>query len=230
MATGGANGVGVRRPASLLATVAAIVTLTTACAPDPPAAVVGLVVQGCDPGLEVGSGMIVAPDLALTSAHVVAGAREIVVRHAGGESTAQIVGFDPDMDLAYVSFAAPAVQVPPTDSDDLEAGDTGTAWVVRDGVAVPVPVTIERRINIRTEDIYVQGETLRPGFELGAEIQSGDSGGAVVVDGQVVGVIWARSNQSDQRAYAIDPVRAGDLIRDQLRSGELGDDVDIARC
>ena len=59
--------------------------------------------------------------------------------------------------------------------------------------------------------------TNRPGFELDADIESGDSGGPVVVDGKVVGVLWARSSKYDHRAYAIDPVAAGGLVREQLR-------------
>lgn len=201
-----------------------------ACAPDPPNAVVGIVVDSCDPGHEVGSGMIVAPGLVLTAAHVVAGAHEIVVHHGGREAVATVTGFDPEMDLAYLTFDAVPTATPVVASDHVEAGDSGIGYVVRDGEVVSVPLTIRRRINIRTEDIYIEGETLRPGYDLDAEIEAGDSGGAVVVDGRLVGIIWARSNQSDRRAYAIDPVRAGDLLAEQRRTGRLGDDVDIARC
>lgn len=204
--------------------------VATACAPDPPGAVIGIVVDSCDPGQVTGSGMVVAPGLALTAAHVVAGADGIVVRHAEHEAEASIVGFDPEMDLAYLAFDARPTPVMPLDSSEVDAGDTGTAYVVRDGVVVSLPVTIRRRVDIRTEDVYLQGETLRPGFDLDAEIRSGDSGGAVVVDGRIVGVIWARSNRFDRRAYAIDPVRAGALVTEQLRTGRLGDDVDVTRC
>ena len=202
----------------------------TACAPDPPSAVVGIVVDPCGPGQEGGSGMIVAPGVALTAAHVVAGADEIIVQHGGRAAVATVSGFDPEMDLAYLTFDAAPSQMFEVDSDHVEAGDTGIAYVVRDGEVVSVPVGIRRRINIRTEDIYLEGETLRPGFDLAAEIEPGDSGGALVVDGRIVGVIWARSNQNEQRAYAIDAVRAADLIDEQLRVGRLGDDVDITRC
>ena len=210
--------------------MAASLLIGTACAPDPPSAVVGIVVDSCGPGQEGGSGMIVAPGVALTAAHVVAGANEIIVHHGGRAAVATVAGFDPEMDLAYLTFDAVPAQMFAIDSDDVEAGDTGIAYVVRDGEVVSVPVGIRRRINIRTEDIYLEGETLRPGFDLTAEIQPGDSGGALVVDGRIVGVIWARSNQTEQRAYAIDAVRAAELISEQLRTGRLGDDVDIARC
>ena len=212
------------------AAVVAALLAGTACAPDPPSAVIGIVVDSCDPGQEVGSGMIVAPGLALTSAHVVAGADEIVVRHGDRETIATVSGFDPQMDLAYLTFDAPPTRALVVASDHVEAGDVGTAYVVREGVVVTIPVRVRRRVNIRTEDVYIQGETLRPGFDLDADIGPGDSGGAVVVDGRLAGIIWARSNRFERRAYAIDAVRAGGLISEQRRAGSLGDDVDITRC
>ena len=45
-------------------------------------------------------------------------------------------------------------------------------------------VGVVRPVTIRTEDIYIQGHVLRPGYELDAMIEPGDSGGVVVVDGQ----------------------------------------------
>ena len=190
----------------------------------------GLTVDSCDPGEEVGSGIVVAPGIALTSAHVVAGAQGIVVSQRGRESEGTVVAFDPEMDLAYVAFDGPSIDPPEVASDHVEPGAAGTAYVVRSDEVVALPVRIRRRVNIRTEDIYLQGETLRPGFELDADVEPGDSGGAVMVAGKVVGVIWARSNRFDQRAYAIDAVRAADLVDEQRLTGRIGADVDITRC
>lgn len=224
------------RPGRRVLTITAAISLatTSACAPDPPSAVVGVVVVSCDPGVENGSGMVIAPGLALTSAHVLAGAREITVtsRDRDGErrTDGTIVAFDPEMDLAYVAFAEFPVRPLEVGSAHLDPDDHGMAYVVRHGEVVEVPVRVTRRVQINTEDIYVQGETTRPGFELAAAIEPGDSGGAVVIDGLVAGVLWARSNRFPGRAYAIDAVRASDRIDRQLASGELGDDVDLARC
>lgn len=213
---------------------AAAIAVTASCAPDPPSAVVGVIVDACDPADEIGSGMIVADGLVLTSAHVVAGARSIAVLQNGATSDATIVAFDPEMDLAYLAIddqrTGPMPEPMTVASEHVAEGDRGVAYVVRDREPVTLPVRVRRRINIRTEDIYIDGETLRPGFELDADIRPGDSGGAVMVGGEVVGVIWARSRRFDDRAYAIDPVRAGDLVGEQLRNGELGDDIDLARC
>ena len=193
---------------------------------------VGVVVSGdsCGPGLETGSGALVAPGLVLTSAHVVAGAGAFDVVRDGRSMAGTVVGFDPEMDLAYLSVDGLGGEPLTVGSEHVEDGDAGVAYVVRDGVVAEVPATIVRRVDIRTEDVYGQGETVRPSFELAADIRTGDSGAAVVVDGTVVGVVWARSRQAIGRAWAIDPDRAGTLIRRQLRSGTLGPDIDLTRC
>jgi S1-C subfamily serine protease len=205
----------------------------TGCANDPPSAAVGVEVLGCDPGVEHGSGMIVDTDLGplvLTSAHVVKGARSITVTRGDERAEATIVAFDPEMDLAHLAVDDLATPFPwPIDSTSITGGETGSAYVVRDGRVVTLPVTVVRRINIRTEDIYIDGETLRPGYELRVDIDPGDSGGAVVVDGEAIGVVWARSRRTTDRAYAIDPDRAGTTITRQLQTGDLTG-VDLTRC
>jgi S1-C subfamily serine protease len=209
-----------------------LATVVAGCAPNgPPSAVVGIVVSdSCGPGIETGSGALVAPGLVLTAAHVLAGAETFDVIRDGRSVPGRIVGFDPEMDLAYV--AVDGLQGVPfqVSSEDVEAGDRGVAYVVRESAVVALPVTVVRRVSISTEDVYAEGETLRPGFELAAEIRTGDSGAAVVIGGELAGVVWARSRQSDARGWAIDPDRAGALIREQLRTGRLGPDIDLTRC
>ncbi|MEO6570860.1 MAG: trypsin-like peptidase domain-containing protein, partial [Ilumatobacteraceae bacterium] len=158
-----------------------------------------------------------------------AGAQGIQVVRDDRTAPATIVAFDPEMDLAYLSTDLPGRPIPLSTSR-TESGDQGVAYVVRDGRVVALDVAVRRRVNIRTQDVYLQGSTLRPGFDLDGMVRTGDSGGAVVVDGRVIGVIWARSTRDETRAYAIDPVAGGTLVRSQLRSGSLGDDVDVARC
>lgn len=219
-----------------VAIVAVVALFATACAPDPPSAAVGLKTSGCRNRLGTGSGIFVAVDgadepLLLTSAHVVKGAAEITVYRGDATGRGTIVAFDPEMDLAYLSVdGLGTARAGTIDSHDVGAGDRGVAYLARDGHIVSLPVTIKRRTDIRTEDVYLEGETLRPGYELVADLEPGDSGGAVVVDGNVVGVIWARSREAVDRSYAIDPVRAGDLVREQLRTGVIAPDIDLSRC
>ena len=218
-----------------VAALVAIAALAAGCGPDPPSSVVGLRVVGCRPHPETGSGMFVEVDgvdgpLVLTSAHVVAGAREITITRGDATGTGAVVAFDPEMDLAYVAVEGLGAPRPwPVNGSAVAGGERATVYVMRDGNVVALPSVVRRRVRIRTEDIYVEGETVRPGFELTADIREGDSGGSVVLDGNVVGVVWAKSRRDGGRAYAIDPLRAGDLVRTQLRTGDLSG-VDLTRC
>jgi S1-C subfamily serine protease len=156
------------------------------------------------------------------------------VTNGAHSTTGSVVAFDPDMDLAYVrvdaDLGAPASVADHNVDQRVDRGESGVAYVFRDGRVVTLPVTVRRPVHIKTEDIYIDADTNRPGFELDVDIQSGDSGGAVMVDGEVVGVLWARSSKYDRRAYAIDPVAAGGRVRDQLRTGVIDDSIDLDRC
>ena len=65
-----------------------------------------------------------------------------------------------------------------------------------------VPAGLRRRINARLVD--QPGRPRRPSFELAADIVSGDSGAPVVdSDGEIVGVVYARSTRRGGTAYAV---------------------------
>ena len=201
---------------------------TAGCASDPPRAVVGVVADGCGPVSAVGTGVVVGDDLVATSAHTLRGADHIDVVAGGARYTAEVVGFDPDLDLAYLAAPLPP-GIAPLDVGTSHEG-RATAWAFRGGSVVAVPVEIVRPIRLETEDIYVEGATVRPAYELHASIRPGDSGGPVVVDGAVVALVWARSTRDDVVAYAIDLARGRARIDEQRATGDLGDDVDLARC
>lgn len=222
----------VRRAPKVLCGLVACVSAATlvGCGADPPSGVVGLAVTGCPPDTAHGTGVVVAPGLVLTSAHVLKGADEIMVSNGRRSTLGEIVAFDPEMDLAYVRIE-PDFAAPLTLADDLvERGVRGHAYVFRDGAAQVIPVRVRRPVEIHTEDIYIDGDTYRAGYELEADIEAGDSGGPVMVAGEVVGVLWARSRKFDSRAYAIDPVRAGATVRAQLRDHAIDGTIDLERC
>jgi hypothetical protein len=99
----------------------------------------------------------------------------------------------------------------------------------RDDIVDVRSVKIVRRVNITTENVYLDGDSRRPGYELRANIATGDSGAPVVIDGRIHAVLWSKSRRSDDRAWAVDVVRARTLIDTQINTGDLGE-VDPTRC
>ena len=217
----------------------AISTPVVGCAaddPDPVSAVdatVTVFATGCRNTSGRGIGTHIEPGAILTSAHTLAGADTITVTDIDGASTtASLLAFDPEMDLALLSTDPSTAPVglgadPPTTEE--AAGLTGTVVVERAGRFVTLPVTVARRVMITTEDIHREGETRRPGYELIADIEPGDSGALLIVDGHGIGVVWSRSTRTDGRAWAIDVIRAGTTIRDHLANG-IPDTIDLDRC
>ena len=217
----------------------AISTAAVGCAdddPDPDSAVdatVSVFATGCRNTSGQGIGTHIEPGVILTSAHTLAGADTITVTGVDGTSTrATLLAFDPEMDLALLgsdpgTTAVELADDPPT--TDEAAGLIGTVVVEREGRFVTLPVTVDRRVMITTEDIHREGETRRPGYELIADIEPGDSGALLIVDGRGVGVVWSRSTRTDGRAWAVDAVRADDTIRDHLANG-IPDTIDLDRC
>ncbi|HEY3484960.1 MAG TPA: S1C family serine protease [Ilumatobacteraceae bacterium] len=200
-----------------LATIALTTALSSACGddPDPPRArhaAFEVVATGCRELAISGEGLAVAPDRIVTVAHVVAGAESISVSGDAGTFDAHVVALDPALDLAVLAV----------DTDDAlqfielgtaERGSAGTVVVHRDGNAVALPVTVQRRVVVNTDDIHRSHLVQRPGYELatpGARIEQGDSGAVVVVDGRAVAVVWSRSNRDDTRAWATDATSISD--------------------
>ena len=134
-----------------------------------------------------GSGFIIAADgLVVTNNHVVEGADEITVRlHDGSELTAELVGSDPDTDLALLEVEAedlPAVRF--ADSDAVRVGDP----VVAIGNPFGLGGTVTAGI------VSAQGRAIGAGryddfLQIDAAINRGNSGGpAFNLDGEVIGI------------------------------------------
>ena len=180
-----------------------------ACAADPPdahtsaaASGVEIIASGCSPVSEVGSGTAIGGPLVLTVAHVVAGAKTVGVRVAGLTFHAVIAGIDTQHDLAILRVDG--IDRSPVELRSAVADETGS-YLGFGGLAPGVkPFTVKRRITLDSEDIYINGDYPRAGFELTSDTVAGDSGAGLIVGGAVTGVVWARSEQADTRAYAID--------------------------
>ncbi|MEY2848267.1 MAG: hypothetical protein RI885_932 [Actinomycetota bacterium] len=152
-----------------------------------------------------GSGVVIAPGRVITNAHVVAGVTEPVVETPlDGARTGRIVYFDPVDDLAVI-----AVDGLPTAPLPLGADLTSGSPAVVDGYPFGGPfrshsAEVVDRGARPVADIYGRATAPRDIYTLAADIQQGESGGALLDEaGAVVGIIFAKGATTPDVGYAL---------------------------
>jgi S1-C subfamily serine protease len=179
--------------------VAACAVLAGACgggSGDPPQVLrVTVAIDGLRP--ELATGVATGDGRVLTVAHALAGGH--AVRVAG--RPARVLRRDPRLDLALLDV--PGLRAPPL---RLGGDDRGVRLVVlRGGRPQRIAGSIRRRVRVLWHDQPGDPPQPRPGLELAAAIDPGDSG-APVLDGRgrLLGVLYARSDEPAGTAWAVD--------------------------
>jgi serine protease DegS len=166
----------------------------------------------------LGSGVIINTDgYILTNHHVIKDADEIrVVLSNGTTIQAELVGADPDTDLAVLrtdSEELPAISV--GDSNALQMGDVvlaiGNPFGVGQAVSMGIVSAIGRnQLGINTYENFIQTD---------AAINPGNSGGALInAHGELVGIntaIFSKSGGSHGIGFAI-PVKLAKGVMQQI--------------
>ena len=159
----------------------------------------------CDATLS-GSGFTYSPNRVMTNAHVVAGVRdpEVIVEGSGTSYDAMVVYFDPELDVAVL--AVPDLPTKPVSfSLDVERNDS--VAIIGYPEDDPLTATPGRVRDVQTaigRDIYGDAKVVREIISMRAEVHPGNSGGPVVdKQGEVVGVVFASSLDSDDTGYAL---------------------------
>lgn len=177
-----------------------------------------------------GSGWVLRQGTVITNAHVVAGVARPQVRVAGvGRAYAgRVVVFDPVRDLAVIhvpNLPAPALQR----ADDLERGDSAVvAGFPLDGPYRLDAARVREVVTARGEDIYGGRTSVREVYSLFARVQPGNSGGPLLSpDGEVVGVVFAKSLDNARTGYALTMDEARPVLREAVSANQP---VDVGRC
>ena len=174
---------------------------------------VSLATMTCDTSLQAtSSGVVISDGMVLTVAHAIYESREFAVRDFRGRWHDGIVEYmDLERDLALVSV--PTIMATSVDSARAAVGDNvvlleGAASGTADGEVL-------RRVRITTEVVGdLSRESVRSGYEVALEITGGDSGAGVFDDdGQLVGIVFARSTQRESVAWTT-AISELDEIRD----------------
>jgi len=184
-----------------------------------------------DPGYErrerhnsLGSGVIIdgGRGFILTNAHVIGKTSKIsVTLKDEREFEAQIVGADPNSDLAILKIEAddqlPAVEM--GSSHDLMIGETviaiGNPFGFSHTVTTGVISALDR--SIRTEE-----RTFHKFIQTDASINPGNSGGPLLnINGELIGINTAIYAKAQGIGFAIPINKAKKIVADLIRYGEV---------
>ncbi|MGZ4194367.1 MAG: MarP family serine protease [Solirubrobacteraceae bacterium] len=147
----------------------------------------------CGLGVE-GSGWVVAPDLVITNAHVVAGEADtrIQIDGVGPGHPARVLVFDPRNDIAVLQV--PGLSLPPLALAANPRPGTATAILgyPLDGAFDAEPGRMGQTETVDTQDAYGEGHVLRSITALRGRVRPGNSGGPMVDGrGRVVATLFA---------------------------------------
>jgi S1-C subfamily serine protease len=159
--------------------------------------------RGCS-GLVTGSGYPVAPHYLVTNAHVVSGTTgTTVVPHGSQRTTAKVVLFDPNRDIAIL-------YTPQLSLDALPVGEPqrGTHGAVigypGGGPEETRPAVVSVTMPAQGRDIYDQNLVERQIVVFSGSVRPGNSGGPLVdLRGRVLGLVFAASSSNPDQAYAL---------------------------
>jgi serine protease Do len=184
-----------------------------------------------DPGYErreqrtsLGSGVIIDGQrgLILTNAHVVEKrARIRVTLKDERELDAQIVGADPDSDLALLKISSPS-ELPAIemgDSDDIMIGETVIAIGNPFGFSHTVTTGVVSALN---RSIQHEDQIYRDFIQIDASINPGNSGGPLLnINGDLIGINTAIYAKAQGIGFAIPINKAKRIVADLIQYGEV---------
>jgi len=172
----------------------------------------------------LGSGVIIdgKRGFILTNQHVILKSKTITVSLKDGrEFKAQIVGADPDSDLAVlrISSPKPLPEITMGDSSNLMIGETVIAIGNPFGFSNTVTTGVISATNrsVRTEDMVYNDF-----IQTDASINPGNSGGPLLnINGELIGINTAIYAKAQGIGFAIPINTAKRIVSDLIRYGEV---------
>ncbi|MEU5159168.1 MarP family serine protease [Streptomyces sp. NPDC020875] len=186
--------------------------------------------NSCGKVLE-GTGFVFGERRVMTNAHVVGGVDEPTVQ-IGGEGKlydAKVVLYDWRRDIAVLDVPRLGAEPLRFADTDARSGDSAiVAGFPENGGYDVRSARVRGRIDADGPDIYRRGTVHRDVYSLYATVRQGNSGGPLLTpEGEVYGVIFARSLDDKNTGYAL----TVDEIADDIKAGLAADQqVDTDGC
>jgi S1-C subfamily serine protease len=157
----------------------------------------------CGRGVE-GTGFVYSPGRLMTNAHVVAGVDSPEVTVNGSSVQAEVVYYNPDLDVAVLELDTAGVPSLEFDREAEQEDGVAILGYPQDGPFNVQPGRIRAEQRLRSPNIYGDGTVIREVFSLRGLVRPGNSGGPIVSSaGEVVGVVFAASVTDRDTGYAI---------------------------
>jgi S1-C subfamily serine protease len=160
-------------------------------------------VNRCGRGVE-GTGFLYSPDRLMTNAHVVAGVTTPTVLVGEEEVDAEVVYYNPDLDVAVLRVEGVDRPSLKFDRGGSPKDPGAVLGYPQDGPYDVQGARIRAEQRLRSPDIYGKGTVIREVFSVRSLIRPGNSGGPLVsADGKVYGVVFAASVEDSSTGYAL---------------------------
>jgi S1-C subfamily serine protease len=180
----------------------------------------------CGLGIE-GSGWVVAPDLVVTNAHVVAGQEDTVVSVGddGDEHDVTPVHYEPENDLALLRVEGISGE-PLAFAPAVRTGTAGaTLGYPENGPFTITPARLGVTETAISQDSYGRGPIRRDLTSFRGDVRSGNSGGPILDgEGRVLTTVFASTTRGRTGGYGV----PNDVVADAL--DEISTEVSTGPC
>ena len=169
--------------------------------------VLRVVADGCDQRSS-GTSFVVASNYLVTNAHVVTGAKSVLVQTSGDSFKASVVLLDLDLDVALLH--TDGLRAPPlvfTSTEPKRGALAAAIGYPGGGNETVQPATVAATYDAQGLSVTGKSRVTRRIIELRSAVRPGDSGGPLVLEnGRVGGVVFAESKVDPSVGYALSPL------------------------
>jgi hypothetical protein len=175
-----------------------------------------------------GTSFLVAPDLLITNAHVVAGETMLSVDDGGAVIDPTLVVFDPSLDIAILRVPGLALRPIPLHAALVPTGTKGAVvGFPGGGPRTATPAGVAGALAAQGRDVYGGGLVTRPIYAVTASVLPGNSGSPLISGNAAIGMVFSRSLSQPGLAYAL---RASALVGAVTRASRLTTPVGSGAC